>query len=80
MVVWTAERIAELSIEGVKNLRENARRLANSTVVDLCDADIARRAPTRTKLPRVKVASESRHGQVVGRVSFCLWQRQRSWE
>jgi hypothetical protein len=70
MVAWTSERIAELSIEGVKSLRENARRLANSEVVDLCDAEIARRAPVHTKSPRVKATSESRYGQVVGGFHF----------
>jgi hypothetical protein len=70
MVAWTPERIAELSIEGVKNLRENAKKLANNAVVDLCDAEIARRAPTHTKLPRAKAAPESRHAQVVAGFHF----------
>jgi hypothetical protein len=34
-------------------------------IVDLCDAEMARRTPARNKSPRAKPASESRHNQVV---------------
>jgi hypothetical protein len=65
MADWTPERIAELPVKSVKVLRENARKQGNSAVVDLCDADMARRAPVRNKLPPVKVIPESRHNRVV---------------
>jgi hypothetical protein len=70
VAAWTPERIAELSIEDVKKLRENAKKLASSQVVDLCDADIARRAPLRSKLPPTRATSESRFGQVVAGFHF----------
>lgn len=62
---WTPERIAGLRIESVKILRENARKRGNNEVVDLCDADIARRAPIRNKSPRVKTTAETHDDQVV---------------
>jgi hypothetical protein len=70
MTDWTPERIAGLPIEGVKVLRENARKLGNNAVVSLCDADIARRAPVRSKSGRFKVTSESRHNKVVAGFHF----------
>jgi hypothetical protein len=68
MVDWTAERIADLPTDGVKNLRENASRLGEISVLTLCDAELARRAPSREKPARVtKVTAEARDGQgVVG--------------
>jgi hypothetical protein len=66
MIKWTAERIADLPTEGVKNLRENARRLGEISVVTWCDAELSRRAPSHEKASRItKAAAESRHGQVV---------------
>jgi hypothetical protein len=49
MVDWTAERIAALPTDGVKNLRENASRLGEASVLTLCDAELSRRAPSREK-------------------------------
>ena len=65
MADWTPERIAELPIELVNVLRENARKLGNSAVVDLCDAEGARRTPVRNKPLRVKATSGSRDDLVV---------------
>lgn len=66
MIDWIAERIAALSTEGVKNLRENAERLGETSVLTLCDAELSRRVPNREKAPRVtNVTTEDRHGQVV---------------
>jgi hypothetical protein len=48
---WTAERIAEKSLDEVKNLRENAERLGQADIVALCDADLARRKPTKPPKP-----------------------------
>jgi hypothetical protein len=53
MVDWTVERIAALPTEGVKNLRENASRLGEISVLTLCDAELSRRAPNREKATRV---------------------------
>jgi len=66
MVDWTAERIAALPTDGVKNLRENASRLGEISVLTLCDAELSRRAPIREKATRVSnVTKEVRDGQVV---------------
>ena len=51
MIHWTTDRIAQLPIEGVMTLRENADRLGVTPLVELCDADLAKRTPAR-KLPR----------------------------
>jgi hypothetical protein len=48
---WTRERIAELpTIKSVKNLQENARKQGNNAVVDLCDADLARRTSRHNRV------------------------------
>jgi hypothetical protein len=62
---WTAERIAELSIEDVKTLQKNATKLGNTLVAGLCDGDITRRTGARDKGLQVRAVSGSRHGQVV---------------
>jgi hypothetical protein len=66
MIEWTAERIAALPTEGVKNLRENARRLGEISVLTWCDAELSRRAPNREKATRVtNLPREDRDSQVV---------------
>jgi hypothetical protein len=50
MIVWTPERIAELSSAQIKTLRSNAVRNGKSDVVGLCDAELLRRRPTRQTL------------------------------
>ena len=46
---WTAERLESLSIDQLKNLRQNAEMRGNSEIVSLCAAELARRAPKRVK-------------------------------
>lgn len=53
MEEWPTERIAGLSLNDVRALRENAVRLHVPAVVERCDADLARRAPVRNRPPRV---------------------------
>jgi hypothetical protein len=65
MVDWTSERIAELSIEQVKTLRENAKKQGSNAVIEMCDAEIGRRTPARNKAPRVSAKSETRDDGVV---------------
>src|SRR6266436_4836050 len=57
MADWTFERIAELSIEQVKSLRANALKRTENAVVELCDAEMARRKPAREKPSTMKVLS-----------------------
>ncbi|HTM72344.1 MAG TPA: hypothetical protein VL198_03865 [Pseudolabrys sp.] len=59
MIDWTADRIASLDTEGVMTLRQNADRLGVTPLVELCDADLARRSPAP------KLARGPRHDQVV---------------
>jgi hypothetical protein len=40
---WTADKIAGLTVDQVKTLRDNAAQRKVQTTVDLCDADLARR-------------------------------------
>jgi hypothetical protein len=65
MVDWTRERIAELSLEGVKNLRRNANRRGETAIIERCDSELAARAPVRYKSPRITGSRESHRGQVV---------------
>jgi hypothetical protein len=59
MIDWTADRIASLDTEGVMTLRQNADRLGVTPLVELCDADLARRSPAP------KLVRGPRHDQVV---------------
>jgi hypothetical protein len=70
MIEWPAERIKELKIEQVKSLRDNAAKRGNQVVVDLCDAEIARRNPPRVKQPRIVGANEDRSGYYVSEFHF----------
>jgi hypothetical protein len=60
---WTADRIAELTVDQVKVLRDNAAKSKALRTVDLCDADLARRNPRRTQ--RLKAGKQARFGGVV---------------
>jgi hypothetical protein len=71
MVDWTAEKIAQLNtIEKVEALRDNAARHRNQTIVELCEADLARRNPPRIKQPRLPASSEDRAGHYVSEFHF----------
>src|SRR5262249_19329905 len=49
-LVWTAEKIAGLGVDQVKDLRGNAAKRGAQGIVDLCDAELVRRrARRRTK-------------------------------
>ena len=50
---WTAERVARLSLQEIKRLRENAERLNEPAVVALCDQALkdARRALHKAPAP-----------------------------
>jgi hypothetical protein len=69
MIEWTAEKIAEKSIEEVKSLRDNAARLGSQAIFDLCEAELARRKPTRIKRAP-KNLDESREGYYVSEFHF----------
>ncbi|HZQ75018.1 MAG TPA: hypothetical protein VFB08_19050 [Burkholderiales bacterium] len=49
---WTLDRVARLSAEEIKRLRENAARLNEPDVVNLCDQELkGRRARPARKPP-----------------------------
>ena len=72
MVDWTRERIAELSLEGVKNLRQNANRRGETAIIERCDSELAARAPVRYKSPRITGSREFSSRSSRDRLSFCL--------
>ena len=51
---WTLDRVARLSPEEIKRLRENAERLNEPEVVALCDAALK---DARSRGPRRKVTA-----------------------
>ena len=65
---WTAERIARLTMIEVRQLKENAVRLGEPEIAELCDkamtklrqdAFAARKAqPAKPRAPKVKVPQE----------------------
>lgn len=53
---WTLDRVARLTLEEIKRLRENAERLSEPAVVALCDEALKGR---RSRTPRDAAASAS---------------------
>lgn len=51
---WTAERLARMTAQEIKQLRENAERLNESGVVDLCTAALVGKRATRKTGARAK--------------------------
>jgi hypothetical protein len=57
---WTPERLSRLTAQEIKQLRDNAERLNESGVVDLCTAALAgKRAPKKPAARRAK--THARH-------------------
>jgi hypothetical protein len=69
MVDWTLEKIAKLSVDDVKSLRSNASNKKVQKVVELCDAELARRAPAQQKKSTTG-ARQSIHGRAVSEFHF----------
>ena len=44
-MIWTYEKVKELSLVELKNLQENATRKGNQEVVSLCEAELISRKP-----------------------------------
>jgi len=49
---WTTERISRLSIEEIRNLRDNAMAKAAQVVVERCESELARRPPRSARKGR----------------------------
>jgi hypothetical protein len=49
MAQWTKDRIADLSSDQIKSLRENAAKYGRPEIVDLCDEELLRQRPPRLR-------------------------------
>ena len=58
---WTAERIAQLSIQDIKQLRENAERLNESGVAALCSEALAKRRERTWAARKAGSTTKPRH-------------------
>ena len=55
----TAETIATLAVDQIKNLRKNAEDREMPDVVVLCDAELERRKPVKVKKEKVPKAPKA---------------------
>ena len=67
-MVWDNDRIAALALPAINTLRANALRIGEKAVVELCDAELARRVPknTPTSMAKKPAASKKKGRYVVG--------------
>jgi hypothetical protein len=63
---WTVERLGRLTVQEIKQLRENAERLNEPGVVELCSEALKARPRTQAK-PRAKRAPRTRPRQLIAR-------------
>lgn len=63
---WTAERIGELSVGEIQQLRANAERLNEATIVELC-AEALKAQPRRAGRPRARPARAGGARKLVAR-------------
>lgn len=68
MATWDPERISNLDTGNVRSLRENALRLGQQSVVDLCNAELERRKPAKSS--KLSKADEDRSGSHVSEFHF----------
>ncbi|HEX7054363.1 MAG TPA: hypothetical protein VF211_10585 [Burkholderiales bacterium] len=64
---WTLERIARLSVQDIKQLRENARRLDEQTVAALCSQALGMARSAHGSSGRSKSASSARPRRLIAR-------------
>jgi hypothetical protein len=69
MVGWTKEKLSELSSDELESLSENAKRLQKQDIVDLCNDELANRAPVR-KGKRAGIGGEDHTGEYVAEFHF----------
>lgn len=60
-LAWTptAETIAALAVDQIKNLRKNADDRALADIVALCDAELEKRKPVKVKKEKVPKAPKA---------------------
>lgn len=69
---WTPERIANLSLEKIKALRTNCEKNGAHSIVTICDEELAKRIPPRTRpSSATKRARRARRDPVVGYHFVC---------
>lgn len=68
MVGWSKDKIAALSNAEIKSLRENAGQKGRQDIIDICDEELTRRRPVRTK--KTIGTTEDRKGQYVCEFHF----------
>jgi hypothetical protein len=64
---WTLARIAELSLQDIKQLRDNATRLNEATVVDLC-SQVLKEGRTATGRARRKSGTGTKARHLIARI------------
>ena len=69
-VEWSTERVAARSTDEIKSLRENAIRAGETEIVALCNSELARRSPPKTRIVKVKTGARIRVGKIVGGFHF----------
>lgn len=69
MAGWTKDRVASLSADQIKSLRENAARHGRQEIVDLCDDELLRQKPPRLRKVSDGV-SDDHSGQYVSEFHF----------
>lgn len=68
---WNQETISKLASDKIKSLRENAKKLREQAIVDLCDLELLKRAPIKAKkAPSSKSKQNSRPDGVVAGFHF----------
>lgn len=64
---WTLERIAQLSVQDIRQLRENAERLNETAVVGLCSEALTLAAPVARARARSKSPANTKAGRLIAR-------------
>lgn len=64
---WTLERIAQLSVQDIKQLRENAERLNETAVAALCSEALSVAAPVARSRAGIKARPGTKAGRLVAR-------------
>lgn len=65
---WTLERIEQLSVEDIKQLRENATRLREDAVVELCSRALGSAAPSGRSRAGGKSMARTKARRLIARI------------
>jgi hypothetical protein len=70
-ILWTGEKIAELSTDDIKTIRNNAINKGANDVVALCDTELLKRAPTKLSSGHKGKGRDRNNETVVGYHFVC---------